>query len=324
VSAIDADFKADSIEGHVDAQRFKVKLDRVPTHNAHGNRTAPEEIEYAVSLSFPEFSSMTTLARPAWLGREEDIAKQRTASMVLSFAKIDEAKRFRDQHTIFILGMPCNTAPYEERIRPVYCGRCGSLSHREMTCKGDCCQVCTSTEHATHDHPIGTKPKCMNCGQDHEARSRDCSRLAKILGRPPVHSADPAGGATPVNGTKRRKTKKAVEETPRSANTVNASQGFLYKGSLVPDSELTDIGDGIRAPSAEWIARYNEKMAQHFQGPRGDSGELRHHCPESPYPWGDPYPRGNIIDEDQAFGGDWQTPGADPSKYTAKHPRLNQ
>jgi hypothetical protein len=57
---------------------------------------------------------MTQIVPPAWLGREEEIAKQQSASVVFSFAKIEDAQLFKSQHTLFILGMPCSTAPYEE------------------------------------------------------------------------------------------------------------------------------------------------------------------------------------------------------------------
>ena len=48
VNAIDAEFIPDRIASHVDTQRFKVKLDKVPTYNADGLRTTPEDIKQAV------------------------------------------------------------------------------------------------------------------------------------------------------------------------------------------------------------------------------------------------------------------------------------
>ncbi|KAF9516763.1 hypothetical protein BS47DRAFT_1390358 [Hydnum rufescens UP504] len=307
VRAIDPEFIPERIESHGDTQRFKVKLDRVPTYNAHGNRTTPQEIHEATKWSYPDFKEMTQAAPPAWLGSEENIAKQRTASVVFSFTKIDEAKQFRAQHTIFILGMPCHTAPYEERPRPIYCGRCGSLSHREFMCKGDCCQTCTSPDHTTAEHPEEIKPKCINCSREHEAKSRDCDRLAKILGRPSVNPPHPAGGATPVNGPRKPRTKKTIGEPAGEMTTV------YYRGTQVPESDVINIGEGIRGPSSQWLAKYHQTMHAHWKKATARPQET-----SDPWrKWGGP-----VID-------DWdnppdereratQTPGAGPSNHQAE------
>jgi hypothetical protein len=52
VKAMDEDFVPDQISAHTDVQWFKAKLDRVPTHNVHGNRTSPQEICNDVGWSF--------------------------------------------------------------------------------------------------------------------------------------------------------------------------------------------------------------------------------------------------------------------------------
>jgi hypothetical protein len=129
VEAIDPGFQPTRTASHVDLQCFKVKLDWVLTHNAHGTRTSVEELEQAVGWAFKPFKTMKQAAPPAWLGSEENLARQRTASVVFSFVNIDDARLFKQQRTIFTLGMPCTTAAFEERPRPIYCGRCGSLSH---------------------------------------------------------------------------------------------------------------------------------------------------------------------------------------------------
>jgi hypothetical protein len=45
-----------------------------------------------------DFQNMMQAAPPAWLGAEENIAKQRTASVVFSFTKIDEKAIQRPVH----------------------------------------------------------------------------------------------------------------------------------------------------------------------------------------------------------------------------------
>ena len=268
VEAIDPDFHPDLTTSHVDTQRFKVKLDRIPTHNAHGTRTTTQELEQAITWSFKAFEDMKQAAPPAWLGPEAELAKQRTASVVFSFANVDDALLFKKQRTIFVLGMPCTTAAYEERPRPIYCGYCGSLSHREMSCKGECCQICTSVDHQTTEHPEDMKPKCINCGQEHSARSRDCDRLAKILGRPSVTQSRPAGGAAPVNGT-RRKTRKATKEPPANLTSPPASQGSHANGTQALDDAMLDTGDGVHAPGPRRDARTKAQWGTPHPGDLG-------------------------------------------------------
>ncbi|KAF9512343.1 hypothetical protein BS47DRAFT_1363246 [Hydnum rufescens UP504] len=62
IKAIDIDFLPDRVESHIDAQRFKIKLDKDPTHNADGHRTSPEEIKEAIGWAFNEFKTMNLAA----------------------------------------------------------------------------------------------------------------------------------------------------------------------------------------------------------------------------------------------------------------------
>ena len=231
---------------------------------------------------------MTLAAPPAWLGVEDDIAKQRTASVVFSFHDINDAQTFKKQQTIFILGMPCNTAAYEECPCPIYCGCCGSLAHREMSCKGTCCQVCMSAEHLTADHPAETKPKCINCGHEHKARSRDCSRLAKILGRPATTSDRPTGGGSPVNGLRKKNACKAKEVKSFDEDTADA-QGFMYRGNVVPESEMVDIREGIHGPSSQWLNKFHRISDEHVERSAAEARRLSQH-PAGVAQWGEVTP----------------------------------
>jgi hypothetical protein len=48
------------------------------------------------------------------------------------------------------------------------------------------CQICTSEEHSTTDHPKDIPEKCINCGGAHEAKYRDCAKqLQKLSIRQP-------------------------------------------------------------------------------------------------------------------------------------------
>jgi hypothetical protein len=74
-----------------------------------------EELEQAVGWAFKPFETMKQAAPPAWLGSEEKLARQRTASVMFSFVNIDDTRLFKQQRTIFTLGMPCTTAAFKER-----------------------------------------------------------------------------------------------------------------------------------------------------------------------------------------------------------------
>ncbi|KAF9512407.1 hypothetical protein BS47DRAFT_1263251, partial [Hydnum rufescens UP504] len=114
---------------------------------------------------------------PIWLGSAATPSRKTTGTVVFSFANSEDAKRLLSIRRVFLFGEACTITRYEDRAPIWYCKKCGSIGHSTATCRnGDRCKTCSvpTAEHDTHNHPVGTPAKCIDCHGDHAATNKNC------------------------------------------------------------------------------------------------------------------------------------------------------
>lgn len=192
--------------GRRDVPWFRVQVNTVPVH--YENQVmSPDQVfqEIKWSLGDQDFPNSDIMASaPRWMCSPSELAKKNHASVVFSFSKEEDARRFKEAGAYLIWGKWCKTATYEDRPQVRYCAHCWSIDHPTTGCRRQLprCKICAH-DHATEQHvcahcgsddgwcPEDT-PVCCNCKGKHLANAYDCPERKRKLGQFAKKTAVPA------------------------------------------------------------------------------------------------------------------------------------
>jgi hypothetical protein len=192
--------------GRQDLPWFRVQVNTVPVQY-QGEVMSPDQVFQEIKWSLGDQDTLTSdkmASAPRWMCSPSELAKKNHASVVFSFSKEEDARKFREAGTYLIWGKWCKTAIYEDRPQVRYCAHCWSIEHPTTGCRRQLprCKICAQ-DHATDKHVCGhcgdnagwcpqDLPKCCNCKGNHLANAFDCPERKRKLGQFAKKTATPA------------------------------------------------------------------------------------------------------------------------------------
>ncbi|KAH9170549.1 hypothetical protein EDB89DRAFT_2071777 [Lactarius sanguifluus] len=229
------------------------QLRNVVTSNTDGVVPAPAQLEVEIRRN-PAFENAIFCIAPHWAGNLNNIANKPRATV--NFAYVDEKGAITGKaHAdgVFMYNERTNYVVTGDTPTIVLCGRCHRIGHATdstacpLPSNAVRCFICGgshhSLDHATHCPNPHDKVRechcrfrCINCGQNHNARSPFC-RMKMGFSPPPLAPRPSTAPAPPsAKGKAKQSTSHPVEDlvpsqrdpVPTSADDVDAdNSGFV-------------------------------------------------------------------------------------------------
>ena len=231
---------AHTIEMLTDDRRYKVRINGVWTgRDGKDNIHTPDDLLEEIERFNPVMSKVKLIGKPRWLRTEADLRQKDYSSVVLEFAKEDDAKLVLAAGYVAMFTRFCKTVYHADRPPVLQCSKCWALRHHVSRCKKPTkCRLC-AREHSEAEHredefqrmleDMGSvhqaedrRMKCANCGGDHPAMERGCPerRRYQMLAREKEDGGSVGGVAT----GRRKGGKTRVEELGKRAETNKEGQ----------------------------------------------------------------------------------------------------
>lgn len=266
------------IEMLTDDRRYKVRINGVWTgRDGEDNTHTPDDLLEEIERFNLVMSKVKLIGKPRWLRAEADLRQKDYSSVVLEFAKEDDAKMVLAAGYIAMYTKFCETVHHADRPPVLQCSKCWTLRHHVSRCKQlTRCRLCagehSETEHQQKDfqrmledtengdQAEDRHPKCANCGGDHPAMERKCPERKRyqMLAREREN-----GGAAGRAVTRRRKGgKMRVEEPSAKAGTyVGNNKGEQQTGNQTAETgakptDAQDKGEKAKAGPAKNANRF--------------------------------------------------------------------
>ncbi|KZV81662.1 hypothetical protein EXIGLDRAFT_779485 [Exidia glandulosa HHB12029] len=270
-----------------DTPWHKATLTRVPTVGPDGQLLSDADVQANLARGNPRFAALSLvdcLSPVHWLTSELARRSQPSASMVVCFAKKEDADTFLTlNNRLYVFGHSCGTRKFDERNADPMCTNCWTIKpkHRTSGCRGEPrCRICAGRHHsdehqcdkcaaelaesngdaamANNDTPRARGPcehiplKCVNCGEAHAANDARCAHRRKIVGS--NASAPPMSGVAAQKKNARRRGKRSPAT---GANATKPIEQENPEGETRHDEgwpETLDYGsaeqDAEKAPTA--------------------------------------------------------------------------
>ncbi|KAG6875816.1 hypothetical protein C0992_002190 [Termitomyces sp. T32_za158] len=189
---------AHTIEMVTDDRRYKVRINGVWTgRDGEGDLNTPEDLLEEIKRFNPVMSKVTLMGKPRWMRAEADLKRKDYSSVVLEFAREEDAKTMLEAKYIAMYTNFCEVVHHADRPPVLQCSKCWALGHHVSRCKNPMrCRICagghSETEHRRKneqrmmDEHEGEEEgndgqqrdregaKCANCGGNHPATERSC------------------------------------------------------------------------------------------------------------------------------------------------------
>lgn len=226
-----------------DDRRYKVRINGVWTgRDGEGGYNTPDDLKEELERFNPIMSRVSLIGKPRWMRAETDIQKKEHSSIVLEFAKEDDAQTMLNAKYIAMYTNFCEVVHHADRPPVLQCSKCWAIGHHISRCKYAMrCRLCAG-EHNEKDHDKVVDShmaeegeegegsdgqrnrggnRCVNCGGDHPATERNCPerRRSQMIARERDHAII-EGGAT----IKKRKPLRRKENGP-NATGANRAEG---------------------------------------------------------------------------------------------------
>ena len=149
-------------------QLFPVKMDNVMARAI----LLPTGAMREDAVTNLEAENDVKIAKISWLS-SRTMSKE-YGSMVVYFAKGEQAQAFLREGFFSVAGESAQTTPFLPRAGPIRCYKCQQLGHKTYSCKGEAtCARCSEKGHR-HTDCKAELPRCSACGGPHAAFSSNC------------------------------------------------------------------------------------------------------------------------------------------------------
>ncbi|KAG6887077.1 hypothetical protein C0992_000907 [Termitomyces sp. T32_za158] len=183
---------AHTIEMLTDDRRFKVRINGVWTGRDGKNDThTPEDLLEEIERFNPIMLKVTLMGKPRWMRAEADLRREDYSSVVLEFAKEEDAKTVLGARYIAMYTNFCEVIHHADKPPVLQCSNCWALGHHASRCKNPMrCRICAGRHSEMEHRHVETQRmqegeegdgqeemntnKCANCGGDHPATERSC------------------------------------------------------------------------------------------------------------------------------------------------------
>lgn len=185
-AAIFGDRTDDEFMAYVDRPRFEVKINYCPTTSYDNQQLTADSVWASIQENDSRLRDIKPMCEPRWIRKERIESGARRGTILVALASEAGAQQVLKAEQSVAFGESVTFDRYEKRPIVKYCAWCASLNHTTTRCTKSKCQICTSEEHTTANHPDDTPEKCINCGGEHQAKYRNCAkRLQKLGSRQP-------------------------------------------------------------------------------------------------------------------------------------------
>lgn len=265
---------ANSIDMLMDDRRFKVRINGVWTgRDGEGGINTPEDLKEELERFNPIMSRVTLMGNPRWMRAMTDLQEKEHSSIVLEFAKEEDAQAMIAAKYVAMFANFCKVVHHADRPPVLQCSRCWAIGHHVSRCKHAArCRLCAG-EHSEKDH-VETEAhqmavegieedenssqkkkqekRCVNCGGDHTATERSCPerRRFQMIARE-KDRMDVGGGTL----RKKRIIKKKVVEIEVTKDTGGPGD------ENAPTNERTEANKGGKDGNAGQPTSNNNKTA---------------------------------------------------------------
>ncbi|KAG5333548.1 hypothetical protein C0989_005471 [Termitomyces sp. Mn162] len=218
-----------------DDRRFKVRVNGVWTgRDGHGFVNTPEDLLEEIRRFNPIMTKVNLMGKPRWMRAETDLRQKEYSSIVLEFAREDDAKAMLAARYIAMYTKFCEVVHHADRPPVLQCSKCWSLGHHASKCRNPTkCRKCAGA-HSEADHggvaaqkagaaegrmdednlvSLEDIPKCANCGGEHPATERNCPERKRYQMLTREKDEDAMEGGRPVRkrkGAKKTNTGRAI------------------------------------------------------------------------------------------------------------------
>ncbi|KAH0580049.1 hypothetical protein H2248_002863 [Termitomyces sp. 'cryptogamus'] len=179
---------AHTIEMVTDDRRYKVRINGVwMGRDGEGELNTPEDLLEEIERFNPVMSKVKLLSKPRWMRAEADLRGKDYSSVVLEFAKEEDAKTMLAVKYVAMYTKFCEVVHHADRPPVLQCSKCWALGHHVARCRNTIqCRICarghSEEEHRQNETQHRTDGreeedgdiKCVNCGGDHPATDRAC------------------------------------------------------------------------------------------------------------------------------------------------------
>ncbi|KAG5333661.1 hypothetical protein C0989_005090, partial [Termitomyces sp. Mn162] len=247
---------ATTIEMLTDDRRYKVRINGVWTgRDGETDLNTPEDLLEEIVKFNPIMSKVTLIGKPRWMRAETDLRRKDYSSVVLEFAKEEDAKAILATRYIAMYTHFCEVVHHADKPPVLQCSNCWTLGHHASRCKNSTrCRRCAGEHSETeHNHEEAQRMhegeeegtdnnrreamntnKCANCGGNHPATERSCPERKRFQ----MIAREKEGGQV-EGGMRMRKRKggKGREDRLRADGTDNTrddqqSGGTAEKGGM--------------------------------------------------------------------------------------------
>ncbi|KNZ82013.1 hypothetical protein J132_08901 [Termitomyces sp. J132] len=144
---------AHTIEMITDDRQYKVRINGMWTgRNGEGDLNTPGDLMEEIKRFNLILSKVKLIGNPRWLRTEADLRLKDYSSVVLEFAKEEDAKTILAGKYIAMYSTFCEVVHHADRPPVLQCSKCWSFGHHTSQCKGgERCWMCAG-EHSEAEH----------------------------------------------------------------------------------------------------------------------------------------------------------------------------
>ncbi|KAG6898485.1 hypothetical protein C0993_006545, partial [Termitomyces sp. T159_Od127] len=245
---------AHTIEMITDDRRYKVRINGVWTgRDGEDSIHTPDDLLEEIERFNPVLSKVKLIGKPRWLRAEADLRQKDYSSVVLEFAKEDDAKMVLATRYIAMYTNFCEVVHHADRPPVLQCSNCWTLGHHVSRCKQPTkCRLCAGNHNETEHR----REENQNMGQEMEGDGGEKERQAKCANCSGNHPA------TERNCPERKRYQMLAREKEEGGieggKTVRRKAGGKKKPTTTTTTTTTRITEEARTGAAEDAQRYRE------------------------------------------------------------------
>ncbi|KAG6875128.1 hypothetical protein C0992_005124 [Termitomyces sp. T32_za158] len=249
---------AHTIEMITDDRQYKVRINGVWTgRDGKNDLNTPEDLLEEIERFNPVMLKVTLMGKPRWMHAEADLRRKDYSSVVLEFAKEEDAKTVLAARYITMYTNFCEVVHHADRSPVLQCSKCWALGHHVSRCKNLAkCRLCagsySETEHRQEEYQqmLEDEPdqegseqrnknteKCANCGGNHPATERKCPERIRYQ--------------TTARERETGKTNRGITVRKRKGNTRGRDQATGSAGAVGASQRTDQTGASLQATTGE-------------------------------------------------------------------------